>query len=66
MNKDQALQVIEQALNISAQKGVFNLEDSTTVFTSLQILKQVDIPQYDLEKPTKMVGNKPIVIKEEK
>lgn len=66
MNKEQALQVIEQALNLSAQKGVFNLQDSTTVFTALQVLKQVEAPQYDLEKPGKLAGSKPTVIKEEK
>lgn len=40
MNKDQALSVVEQALDISAQKGVFGLQDSATVLMALNILKQ--------------------------
>lgn len=73
MNKDQALQVIEQALNVSSQKGVFGLQDASLLFTALHVLKQPDdipqykeVPQYDLEKPVKMAGSKPKVIKEEK
>lgn len=65
MNKEQSLQVIEQALNLSAQKGVFNLQDSTTIFTALRILKQVETPKYNLETPGKLAGHK-TTIKEEK
>jgi len=38
MNLDQAITVIEQALNISAQKGVFNLKDSAVVNDALNVL----------------------------
>lgn len=39
MNKEQVISVIEQALNVANQKGVFNLQDSATVFTALTVLK---------------------------
>ena len=38
MNLDQAITVIEQALNMSAQKGVFNLKDSAVVNEALNVL----------------------------
>jgi len=62
MNKEQAFQIIEQALNISAQKGVFGLQDSATILKALNILKQEIGPQPELPKPGKMVGS----IKEDK
>ena len=39
MDKEQALQVIEQALNVATQKGVFNLNDVSQVISALVILK---------------------------
>lgn len=39
MDKEQALQVIEQALNLATQKGVFNLNDVSQVISALVILK---------------------------
>jgi hypothetical protein len=38
MEKDQAITVIEQALNMAAQKGVFNLRDSGVVNQALNVL----------------------------
>jgi hypothetical protein len=38
MNLDQAITVIEQALNLSAKQGVFNLKDSSVVNTALELL----------------------------
>ncbi len=38
MNLDQAITIIEQALNLSAKQGVFNLKDSTVVSTALDFL----------------------------
>jgi hypothetical protein len=38
MNKEQALQIIEQALNASVQKGVFNLNDVMQILNALKIL----------------------------
>jgi hypothetical protein len=40
METKQALQVIEQALNIANNKGVFKLEESATVFAAYSTLKQ--------------------------
>lgn len=42
MDKEQALQVIEQALNVATQKGVFNLNDVSQVISALVILKSED------------------------
>ena len=42
MDKEQALQVIEQALNVATQKGVFNLNDVSQVINALVILKSED------------------------
>lgn len=39
MNKEQSLNILEQALNAAAQKGVFNLQDATYVFNALQTIK---------------------------
>ena len=39
MDKEQALQVIEQALNVATQKGAFNLNDVSQVISALVILK---------------------------
>lgn len=48
MNKEQALQVLEQALNVASKAGVFNLQDSATLFTAISILKQEIISQPQL------------------
>lgn len=42
MDKEQALQVIEQALNLATQKGAFNLNDASQVISALVILKSED------------------------
>lgn len=39
MTKEQALQIIEQALSAATQKGVYNLNDVTTIISALQALK---------------------------
>lgn len=41
MEKEQSLQIIEQALNVANVKGVFKLEESATIFTALTIVKKV-------------------------
>lgn len=38
MEINQAIKVIEQALNMAAQKGVFNLRDSSVVNQALNVL----------------------------
>lgn len=39
MTKEQALQIIEQALNVAAQKGSFNLNEVSTILNALSLLK---------------------------
>lgn len=40
MPKEQAIQIIEQALNAATQKGVYNLQDVTIILNALRILKE--------------------------
>ena len=39
MTKEQAIQIIEQALNAATQKGVYNLNDVSTIINALQLIK---------------------------
>lgn len=39
MEKEQGLQVIEQALNVANNKGAFKLEESAAIFTALNVVK---------------------------
>lgn len=39
MDKDKALQVIEQAINAATLKGVYNLNDVATILQALMQLK---------------------------
>ena len=41
MEKEQGLQIIEQALQVSNSKGAFKLEESATIFTALTVIKNV-------------------------
>lgn len=41
MNREQAVSVLERALNASSKAGVFNLQDSATVFEAMEIVKQM-------------------------
>ena len=41
MNKEQALQVIEQALQIANSKGSFKLDESAAIYTALSTIKNV-------------------------
>ena len=43
MEKEAALQVIEQALNIANSRGCFKLEESATIFTALKSIKNIII-----------------------
>ena len=40
MNKEQAIQIIEQALNQATQKGAFNLNEVTQVILALEFIKK--------------------------
>ena len=39
MEKEKALQIIEQALNVATTKGAFSLADVAQILTALQELK---------------------------
>jgi hypothetical protein len=39
MDKKQGLDIIEQALQIANSKGAFKLEESSTIFTALTVIK---------------------------
>lgn len=40
MEKEQAIQILEQALNAAALKGVYNLQDVQMILNALSLLKQ--------------------------
>lgn len=40
MNTEQAIKVLEQALNASAKAGVFNLQDSSTINLAMELVKK--------------------------
>jgi len=40
MNTEQAIKILEQALNASAKAGVFNLQDSATINVAIQVIKK--------------------------
>lgn len=41
MEKEEAFQIIDQALNIANAKGAFKLQESATIFTALTVVKNV-------------------------
>ena len=43
-DKNQALEVIKQALNVATMKGAFNLMDTQNILEALSILETPDIP----------------------
>lgn len=43
MDKAQAIQILEQALNAATQKGVFNLQDVAHILGALNSLKETSI-----------------------
>ena len=50
MEKEAALQVIEQALNIANIKGCFKLEESATILTALNVVKNaLQTPAREIE-----------------
>lgn len=40
MENKQALEILEQALNLASTKGAFSLQESATIFTALSIIKK--------------------------
>lgn len=49
-NKNQALEVIKQALNVATMKGAFNLMDVQSILDALKILETPDTPIPDKEQ----------------
>jgi hypothetical protein len=49
MNPEQALKVIEEALNHATTKGAFNLNDASHVVNALITLKKVVEPEKTIE-----------------
>jgi hypothetical protein len=39
MNNGQSVAILEQAVNIAAKAGAFNIKDSSVIFTALESLK---------------------------
>ena len=39
MDKEQAIQVVEQALDLATQKGAYNLSDVNQILMALSVLK---------------------------
>lgn len=39
MTKEQAIQILEQALNAATQKGVYNLNDVAHILNAIALLK---------------------------
>ena len=60
MEKEQGLQIIEQALNIANSKGAFKLEESATILTALTAVKNaLQTPIQEVEGPgTKVKSTK--------
>ena len=52
MEKEQGIQVIEQALQIANSKGTFKLEESATILTALNVIKNILKP-VEVEELTK-------------
>ena len=48
--KNQALDLIKQAINIAVLKGVYNLEDVKNILDALKILETPDTPLPDKEQ----------------
>jgi hypothetical protein len=42
MTNEQALQIIEQALNLAVQKGAYNMQEVEAILNALRQLKQKD------------------------
>ena len=49
-NKNQALEVIKQALNVATMKGAFNLMDAQNILEALSILETPDTPTPEKEE----------------
>ena len=51
MDKEQSLQVLEQALNLASTKGAFTLQESATIFAAISTVK--DLLTQPITKETK-------------
>ena len=53
MNKEQAIQILEQALNHANLKGAFNLQDSYNIVQAIATIKQITEDEVLKTKPGK-------------
>lgn len=51
MEKEQALQIIEQALEIANSKGAFKLVESNTILAALNIIKSTSQEVKEFKEP---------------
>lgn len=67
MNKEQAISVIEQALNLASNKGVFNLKDASIIFSAFTIVNEyLTLPTESviMNKYSEVTNNKQEVVKD--
>ena len=57
MEKEQGLNIIEQALNLANSKGAFKLEESATIFTALTAVKNA-FQEFAVTKKEVGIGTK--------
>jgi hypothetical protein len=50
MEKEQAIKVIEQALDIAITKGVYNLNDAKTILIALEVIGKEEVKQETTKK----------------
>ena len=57
MEKEQGLNIIEQALNLANSKGAFKLEESATVFAAFVVIKTA-IQEVELKPEKELIKSK--------
>lgn len=53
MNLEQAKQVLEAAINAGLLKGVYTLQDTSTILQALQVLHTIEESKVEQIKPAK-------------
>ena len=48
MNIEQAIKILEQALNVSAKAGVFNITDASTINSAIETIKNAYFNTLDI------------------
>ena len=57
MEKEQGLNIIEQALNLANSKGAFKLEESATIFAALTTVKNA-VQEPEVKKAKEPINTK--------